>query len=93
MPWSLVLPILGAVPSLAVLVVFVRWLSHRLRRVDDFLGDWNGEPDRPGVPGHPGVMARLDGIERRVTAVEKQLHPNGGSTLADAVQRIERNTS
>lgn len=52
---------------------------HKLR---DFLDDWGGEPERPGVPGRLGVMSRLDRIEA-------QLRPNGGSTLRDAVTRIE----
>lgn len=45
--------------------------------------DWHGEPDRPGVPGRPGVMVRL-------ASIESELHTNGGGTLRDAVQRTEQ---
>lgn len=41
-----------------------------LRMVDAFADDWHGTDDRPGVPGHPGVMKRLGGIEQRLTGVE-----------------------
>lgn len=36
----------------------------RWRAFDEFLADWNGVPDRPGVRGRPGVMVRLDSLER-----------------------------
>lgn len=35
------------------------------------------------------VMPRLESLETRLGAVEAQLHPNGGSTLRDAVDRLE----
>lgn len=52
------------------------------RRFGHFLDDWNGEPSRDGQPGRPGALARI-------SAVEKELKPNGGSTLKDAVNRVE----
>ena len=51
--------------------------------LEEFLDDWRGTPSRDGVPGHPGVMARL-------ACIEKELRPNGGESLRDAVNRIER---
>jgi hypothetical protein len=62
----------------------------------DFFKDWNGEPDRPGVAGHAGVMPRLLAIEeQQVVSEENQkkvlgiLTPNGGSSLRDTVDRID----
>lgn len=47
-----------------------RWVVCPMRRmwreVREFLSDWRGEPTRPGVPGRPGVMRRLEQIERHV---------------------------
>jgi len=62
----------------------------------DFFKDWNGDPERPGVPGHLGVMPRLLSMEERQIASEEQqnhilgiLTPNGGSSLRDTVDRID----
>jgi hypothetical protein len=75
----------GAV--LAILAALrVAWRAWR--RVDDFLSDWTGEPQRPGVPERPGVMVRLDRIETRLYKVEQQVYPNHGSSLHDKVTKI-----
>lgn len=39
-------------------------VAARWQAFDEFLEDWNGVPDRPGVRGRPGVMVRLDSLER-----------------------------
>jgi hypothetical protein len=64
--------------------------------VVDFFKDWNGDPSRPGVPGHLGVMPRLLSMEdRQIASEEKQktilgiITPNGGSSLRDTVDRID----
>jgi hypothetical protein len=90
------------VAAVGVLATGGRALWKLARRIDDFFDDWRGEPARPGVPERPGVMARLasmDGqladvqgrvtdVHRRLTDVEHELHPNSGSSLRDAVDRI-----
>ncbi|MET9611735.1 hypothetical protein [Kitasatospora indigofera] len=55
------------------------------RKVEEFINDWNGEPARPGVPARLGVMQRVSGIEGRVASIEHELHPEGGTSLRDAV--------
>ncbi|MFD8531536.1 hypothetical protein ACFV0L_29360 [Streptosporangium canum] len=62
--------------------VAVLWqLARFLKRLGDVSDDWSGEPARDGVPGRPGVMARL-------STIEAELHPNHGSSLRDAVDRL-----
>lgn len=82
-----------AIAGLIALVVRV-WQGVRriVDRVDDLADDWNGTPERPGVPGRLGVMARLHRIEERVQAVEHELQPNSGTSLRDAVDRVDRRT-
>ncbi|MFJ8143075.1 hypothetical protein [Streptomyces sp. NPDC096013] len=63
----------------------VRSALHLGRRMDQFMDDWYGEQERPGVPGRPGVMERVSGIEERLSRVEHELHPNSGESLRDAV--------
>lgn len=45
--------------------------------------DWHGEADRPGVPGRPGIMVRM-------ASFDHELRTNTGSTLRDAIKRIEQ---
>ena len=56
--------------------------EERIRQQDQFLRDWAGEEERPGHDATPGVMERLQKIE-------KELQHNGGSSIKDAVRRIE----
>lgn len=79
----------GVVVVGGALVGSGRWVVRRVRGLGEFLEDWRGVPARPGFPARPGVPARLESIERRVAGIEKELHPNSGSTLRDAVTRIE----
>ncbi|WP_185095587.1 hypothetical protein [Streptomyces sp. CEV 2-1] len=80
----------GGVASVVTAVGTVLWritrgVLHLSRRVEEFMDDWAGAEERPGVPGRPGVMARLGGFEDRMTRVEHELYPNSGGSLRDAV--------
>lgn len=48
-----------------------------------FMRDWSGEEPRPGHDAAPGVMERLNNLDG-------QFKKNHGSSLKDAVDRIER---
>jgi hypothetical protein len=63
-------------------VVIFRWAHPIAKQLTNFLEDWFGEPERPGVAAKPGVLLRLVKIER-------ELRPNGGSSMRDAVNRVE----
>ncbi|MEU5094956.1 hypothetical protein [Streptomyces sp. NPDC020996] len=88
--WCVATAAIGA--GLGLLWRLTRGVRRILTRVDEFVDDWNGVPARPGVPERPGVMTRLDGIEERLASVEHELHPNSGSSLRDAVDRVDRRT-
>ena len=50
---------------------------------DQFHRDWAGEPAMPGRSAVPGVMERLNRIDG-------ELKRNGGSSMKDAINRIEK---
>jgi hypothetical protein len=57
-------------------------VKKALDNLDNFLTDWAGEEARPGRGRVPGVMERLNEIDGA-------LKNNGGSSVKDAVDRIE----
>lgn len=61
----------------------IRTAQRMAAVMEQFLGDWRGTPDRPGAPGTPGVLERIERIE-------KELFPNHGSSLRDAVDLTNR---
>jgi hypothetical protein len=64
-----------------ILVLF-RWLYKFNKNWERFMRDWLGEAEAPGRDAVPGVMARLNDIDG-------ELKHNGGSTMKDAIKRIE----
>ena len=73
----------GAIAAVAaVLVVPIRTTKSFLTWLDKFRRDWEGEEAEPGRDRVPGVMERLNRLDG-------ELSNNGGSSLKDAVQRIE----
>jgi hypothetical protein len=50
---------------------------------DGFMRDWNGQPAEAGRDETPGVMERLNNIDG-------EFKKNSGSTLKDAIARIEK---
>jgi hypothetical protein len=83
----------GALVVLAAVAAGLRWVRKHLGGLADFIADWSGEEPRPGVPGRPGVMERLAGIDQRLERVEHELQPNSGSSLRDAVNRVDARTA
>lgn len=62
------------------LLIKTRMLARNWER---FLMDWAGEEARPGRDRVPGVMERLNKIDGELTH-------NGGSSIKDAISRIEK---
>ena len=72
--------------SITILTVVVIPLVRRVKKIndgwDDFMRDWKGEDASLGRDSAPGVMERLNNIDG-------EFKKNSGSTLKDAVARIE----
>ncbi|MEU5938632.1 hypothetical protein ABZ807_05490 [Micromonospora sp. NPDC047548] len=81
--WVAASVILGVVVSALVLAGMIgRPLRKLARQGDEFREDWYGAPARPGRDAVPGVPERL-------SLIEKELKPNSGSSLRDAIGRVE----
>lgn len=63
------------------IIVLLRRLKKITKPIQDFLTDWFGTEDRPGVKGSPGVMKRLE-------TLEKELLPNHGTSIKDHVSKM-----
>ena len=73
----------GAVAAVvAVVAVPIKKVKIFFNWLDKFRRDWEGEEAEPGRDRVPGVMERLNRLDG-------ELSNNGGSSLKDAVQRIE----
>lgn len=66
------------------------------RRIGHFLDDWNGEEARSGQPARPGIpeqvaQVREDQLHMKgeLERVGHEVAYNGGSSIKDAVRRIE----
>lgn len=87
MDWSQLGAAIGiATTALGVIVGIFSWAYKWSKTFDQnwnkFMRDWAGEPAAPGRDAVPGVMERLNNIDG-------ELKHNGGSTMKDAMRRVE----
>lgn len=88
--WFEFAPLIGLVLlALGVLVWVARKVAPVVRRTNHFLDDVLGEPARPGFDARPGLMQRVQVIEDRVGGIEHEVTYNHGSSMKDAVRRLE----
>lgn len=86
-----VIKAVGFIVAIAGAILYIRKLVRPTwRAFSNFLEDWNGEPERPGVAGRPGVMERLEKLERLSLDVHHEVKPNGGNSMNDKVTRIDK---
>jgi broad specificity phosphatase PhoE len=75
------------VSTIGTTVIIVAPLWNKLKKFTSswevFMRDWSGEDERPGHDKEPGVMERLNNLDG-------EFKNNGGSSLKDAVDRIEK---
>ena len=78
----------GATASALASVFFViapsvRKIRSMMEWLEKFRRDWEGEPGGPGRDVVPGVMERLNRLDG-------ELSNNGGSSMKDSIDRIEK---
>lgn len=67
----------------ALLRPIVRTFKNISKKLDKFFHDWDGTPAEPGKDAVPGVMERLNRLDG-------ELSRNGGKSVKDVVNRIEK---
>ena len=80
--------IAGATASAIASVYFViapsvKRIRSMMEWLERFRRDWEGEPGGPGRDPVPGVMERLNRLDG-------ELSNNGGTSVKDAIDRIEK---
>lgn len=68
--------------SIKIIIPLFKRIFELFNTWESFIRDWAGEPGGPGRDRVPGVMERLNEIDGA-------LKNNGGSSIKDAVDRIE----
>jgi hypothetical protein len=59
-----------------------------------FIQDWNGTEDKPGVVDRLEIGSKkFEILEKEVQIIKAELFNNHGTSLRDAIDRIEKNTS
>lgn len=85
--WEIVVSILALGGGIAgyfkIIVPFASRIKKWVTTWESFMEDWKGEEARPGRDRVPGVMERLNNIDG-------ELKRNGGSSIKDSVDRIEK---
>jgi hypothetical protein len=81
----------GILGGIAIIATgFTKFVWPMMRRIRNFLSDWEGEPPRQGVEERPGVMKRLQLVEYDVRAIKAEVHPNSGGSMKDQLTEVAR---
>lgn len=75
--------IVGLLAAIGAIWASIKWVRPALRAITNFLDDWNGEPERPGVPGRAGVLEQIADLRTDVD-LAKALARDAAESSADA---------
>jgi hypothetical protein len=80
----------ATVTAIGVIGVAIYKASKLVKRFIHFLDDYFGEEERPGFEGRPGMQERLKFMEEEIACISFEMRPNHGTSIKDAVHRIEK---
>lgn len=100
---ELIIMAAAAITAVTVLIIGIKKTATFIKKIVHFFDDFIGEEERPGHPARPGFSSRIDKIESctervnerlntidyKIENIEKELQPNSGTSLRDAIIRIE----
>jgi hypothetical protein len=79
----------ATVTAIGVIGVGLHKATKLVKRFIHFLDDYFGEEARPGFEGRPGLQERLRFMEEEIACISFEMRPNHGTSIKDAVKRIE----
>lgn len=80
----------ATVTATSVIVIGFIKISEVIKRTIHFFDDYFGEEERAGFPGRPGLQERLRCMEEELKTISYEMKPNSGSSIKDAINRIEK---
>ena len=80
----------ATVAAITVVGVGVHKATVLTKRFIHFLDDYFGEEERPGFQGRPGMQERMRIIEQELRHISYEMKPNSGTSIKDAINRIEK---
>lgn len=81
--------IAATITAIGVIGVGLYKVTKLVKRFIHFLDDYFGEEPRPGFDGRPGMQERLRFMEQEIACISFEMRPNHGTSIKDAVGRIE----
>ncbi len=87
---ELLMMLAAKVTAIGVIIVGVYKATKLVKRFIHFLDDYFGEEERPGFDGRPGMQERMRIIEQELKCVSYEMRPNSGTSIKDAIARIEK---
>ena len=80
----------GAATAFTSIGFILHKLYKFIQSMTRFMDDWYGTEDYPGVVERLAHgNARFDNIEKEIGTIKAELFTNGGSSVRDAINRIE----
>ena len=80
----------ASVTAIGVIWIGLYKATKLVKRFIHFLDDYFGEEARPGFEGRAGLQERLRIIEMEIECISFEMRPNHGTSIKDAVNRIEQ---
>ena len=98
-----IVAIAAILAAITGILIFGTKAFRFFKKTIHFFDDFIGEEERPGVPARPGfsermtnkencmsdVKNRMETIEYKLSRVDIEIQPKSGTSLRDAITRIE----
>lgn len=85
--WEIPVTTASVIAALSVIIGLLWKISNLIRRGEQLIA-----MDKNGKTAIDRVTERLEVQDERLNRIDYQLHPNGGGSLSDKVNKVEKDT-